>query len=128
MSRPLFKAIELTVIEALEGVKITIKDWRELEDDEKMVALLLASNFVGPFVDKLQEYSGYPTELIEKTYKIAQENKIWEGDKVTSYNQEAGSALLVIHSLIMTGIVEQVVENGQDRLLNSLDTKPEIFC
>ena len=103
-----------TAVEAkftLEEIKkdvaeIVGKDLTEDEDDIafKASVVLLSSAVVGPSIERLAKFTGYPRSLISEFSKRLRENGIWKGGKIyANWLDPHGGVDFICDSMVAVG-------------------------
>jgi len=68
--------------------------------------VLLASEMVGPYVDRIATFLGFPTSFVQVIATRLVESKIWEGDEVQCdnwFDPEKGSVAFIADLLLAQG-------------------------
>lgn len=88
-----------------------------IEDDSEYFmtsVILLSSLSIGPNIDKLKKFTGYPKKEIQKISKEARRNKIWVGSKVDGnewINGEHGGLSFILDTMVVRGLLERSKTN-----------------
>jgi hypothetical protein len=95
---------------ALSGMRRDVwKTDKTLEEDSytfQAAMVLLASELVGPFVDRISTFLNYPLRLVQVVGGRLQEAKIWEGNEVRCeswFDPKKGGAALLLDLLVAEG-------------------------
>ena len=70
--------------------------------------VLLASELVGPYVDRLATFVGYPPGLVQVIAARLQEAKIWEGDEVRCeswFDPKKGAMAFMLDLMVAEGTI-----------------------
>lgn len=80
-------------------------------DDEayKATVVLLSSLEVGPHIQRLKKFTGYPRELLMKFSHFLRKNGVWRGGRVYAdwFDEKEGAAALIMDSLVAQGMMER---------------------
>jgi hypothetical protein len=121
---------------ALSGMRRDVRSMDEtlVEDSYTFQAamVLLASELVGPFIDRISTFLNYPLGLVQVVGTRLQEAKIWEGDEVSCeswFDPNKGATAFLLDLLVAEGkLVRRWSEEKKEYAYRAQNLSRFPFC